>query len=87
MHDQAAHAHRAAALRGQGEHLSGHEQSRLAYEYSRQAHQQTQNLRYEHAEIAAMAHKLWEARGCPEGSAHEDWLHAIEVLRDPAYKR
>jgi hypothetical protein len=32
-------------------------------------------------EIAALAHELWKARGCPEGSPETDWLRAEEQLR------
>jgi len=35
-------------------------------------------------EIAALAYELWKARGCPEGSAKEDWLGAEERLRAAA---
>jgi hypothetical protein len=31
-----------------------------------------------------LAHKLWQARGCPEGSPQEDWFHAAEQLRSRA---
>lgn len=31
-------------------------------------------------EIAALAHELWKARGCPEGSPETDWFHAEEQL-------
>jgi hypothetical protein len=34
-----------------------------------------------HAEIAELAHSLWEGRGCPEGSPEEDWLQAAHDLR------
>jgi hypothetical protein len=34
-----------------------------------------------HAAIAALAHQLWQARGCPEGSPDEDWLNAAHQLR------
>jgi hypothetical protein len=27
-------------------------------------------------EIAALAHRLWQSRGCPEGSPDEDWFRA-----------
>src|ERR1700733_10469284 len=30
----------------------------------------------EHQAIAAIAHGYWQERGCPEGSAVEDWLRA-----------
>jgi hypothetical protein len=35
-----------------------------------------------HREIAALAYKLWQMRGCPEGSPDEDWAHAAQQLRD-----
>jgi hypothetical protein len=31
--------------------------------------------------IPALARALWKARGCPEGSAEEDWFRAERVLR------
>ena len=31
--------------------------------------------------IAALAKKLWEARGCPEGSPEEDWFTAERLVR------
>ena len=34
-----------------------------------------------HEEIGALAHALWEARGCPEGSPEEDWLRAERELK------
>ena len=34
-----------------------------------------------HEDIAALAHTLWQARGCPEGSPEEDWFHAAHELR------
>jgi hypothetical protein len=37
-----------------------------------------------HGHIAALAHELWVARGCPEGSPEEDWFHAVEELRSRA---
>jgi hypothetical protein len=32
-------------------------------------------------EIAALAHALWTARGCPDGSPNADWFRAEELLR------
>jgi hypothetical protein len=32
-------------------------------------------------DIAALAHELWQARGCPDGSPQEDWFQAVELLR------
>jgi hypothetical protein len=34
-----------------------------------------------HVDVAALAHKLWRARGCPEGSPEEDSFHAAQELR------
>jgi hypothetical protein len=36
-----------------------------------------------HDEIARLAYALWEARGCGEGSAEQDWLEAERRLRAP----
>jgi hypothetical protein len=33
-------------------------------------------------DIAVLAYKLWQARGCPEGSSQEDWFHAVAELKD-----
>jgi hypothetical protein len=80
LHDLAAHVHRSAdEHRGQQDHLTGHEQSRQALEHSRQAYEHTAT--FGHQEIAALAHELWVARGCPEGSPEEDWFRAAEQLR------
>jgi hypothetical protein len=86
LHDAAAHAHRVAEHEhGQQEHLTGHEHTRQALEHSHQAHQHSQAAAgaqtFGHAEIAALAHELWQARGCPEGSPEEDWFRAAEQLR------
>jgi hypothetical protein len=32
-------------------------------------------------QIAALAKKLWEARGCPEGSPEVDWFTAEKLVR------
>jgi len=32
-------------------------------------------------QIAALAYSLWQSRGCPEGTADEDWFNAEETLR------
>lgn len=93
LHDKAAHAHRVAAKqRGKQDHQTGHEHTRQALEHSREAYQQTELthqkaknehgiVTFGHAEIAALAHELWEARGRPEGSPEEDWFRAAEKLR------
>jgi hypothetical protein len=33
-------------------------------------------------EIAALAHALWQARGCPDGSPEEDWFQAMRELAE-----
>jgi len=35
----------------------------------------------EHRSIGELAYHLWQARGCPEGSAEQDWLDAEKQLR------
>jgi hypothetical protein len=35
----------------------------------------------EHRSIGELAYHLWQARGCPEGSAEKDWLDAERQLR------
>ena len=35
----------------------------------------------EHRSIGELAYRLWQARGCPEGSAERDWLDAEKQLR------
>jgi hypothetical protein len=88
LHDQAAHAHRTAAEhRGKQDHQTGHEQSTQALEHSQHAYLHTQQVHQKaakehgHEDIAALAHELWRARGCPEGSPEKDWFHAAEQLR------
>jgi hypothetical protein len=88
LQDAAAHAHRVAEQHGQQEHLTGSEHSRQALEHSQSAHQHTQATTtghgvaaFGHDDIAALAHKLWQDRGCPEGSPQEDWFRAAEELR------
>lgn len=33
------------------------------------------------AEIAALAYRLWQAKGCPTGSDQEDWFLAESMLK------
>jgi len=52
MHLQAAHAHEAAAAsHGMNDHLRAHEQSKLAAERSREAHQHTEQIAKQEAEL------------------------------------
>jgi hypothetical protein len=93
LHDAAAHAHRSAAeAHEKQDHETGQELSRRALEYSQQAYEHTgqthRNVVNEHGiaifgheETEALAHALWQARGCPEGSPDEDWFQAAQDLR------
>jgi hypothetical protein len=91
LRDGAAHAHRAGVEQGNADHLTGHEQSRQALEHSPHLNEHTQaaaghGIRtFGHAEIAALAYELWEARGRPDGSSQEDWFRAAEELRSRAF--
>jgi hypothetical protein len=98
LHDVAAHAHGVAEQHGKQDHLTGHELSQQALEDSQDAHRHTQAsatghggahgvAQFGHDDIAALAHKLWQARGCPEGSPEEDWFHAAEQLRSRSHTR
>ena len=96
-HDLAAHAHRSGAEHhGKEDHLTGHESSRQVLEHSNKAYLNAQKehqktgaghsgnvIAHEAQErdIAAIAYKLWQRRGCPEGSPEEDWFRAVEELR------
>jgi len=93
LHDGAAHAHRSAAeTEEKQDHQTGQEHSRQALEHSPQAYKDTEQphrnrtnehgiATFGHSEIAQLAHALWEARGCPQGSPDEDWFRAAHELR------
>ena len=88
LQESAAHAHRVGEEHGKQDHLTGHEHSRQALEHSGDAPHPSQvtttghgTLAFGHAEIALLAHELWAARGCPDGSPEEDWSRAVEELR------
>lgn len=92
LHDSAAHAHHVAEQQEKQDHLTGHEYSRAALEHSRDAHQHTLTATaghgiatFGHADIAALAYELWQARGCPDDSPEEDWFDAAEALRSRAH--
>jgi hypothetical protein len=91
LQDGAAHAHQVAEQQGKSAHLTGSEHSRQALEHSQAVHGHTEAATrpaaFSHDEIAALAHKIWQARGCPEGSPQEDWFHAAEQLRSKAFNR
>ena len=93
LHDLAAHAHRrAAAAHEKQDPQAGKEHSRQALESSELAYRHTAQMGrgavnehgvaiFGHTEIAALAHELWVARGCPEGSPDQDWFQAAHMLR------
>jgi hypothetical protein len=93
LHESAAHAHRAAAeMHEKQDHQTGHEHSRQALERSQRAYEYTTGMQrnaanehgiaiFGHGEISELAYSLWQGRGCPAGSAEEDWLHAVHQLR------
>ena len=94
LHDGPAHAHTVAEQHGKQDHLSGPELSRQALEESHDGHPHKQVPAtahgvhaFGHDDIAALAHELWQARGCPDGSPEEDWYHAAEQLRSRAHTR
>jgi hypothetical protein len=35
----------------------------------------------EHKSIGELAYRLWQSRGCPDGTAQQDWLDAERQLR------
>jgi hypothetical protein len=93
LHDNAAHAHRVAEQEhGKQNHLTGPEHSRQAREHSQNAYQHSEAAAadrgvrvFGHDDIAALAHELWQTRGCPNGTPEEDWFRAAEILRSRAY--
>jgi hypothetical protein len=91
LEDDAAHAHRVGELDGKQEHLTGNEQTRQTLEHAhddrRQSHEATVGhgiAAFGHNDIAALAHELWQARGCPDGSPEKDWFEAVKELRSRA---
>lgn len=94
LHDAAAHAHRVAEQHGKQDHLTGHEHSRRALEYSERAHRRSQEIASEHgvaaschSDVAALAYELWAGRGRPTGSPQEDWFRAEKALLSRARVR
>ena len=92
LQDGSAHAHRVAEQHEKQDYLTGHEHSRNALEHSPDDHRHTQAASnghgiamFGHAAIAALAHRLWQSRGCPDGSAEEDWFQASKELRSRAH--
>jgi hypothetical protein len=93
LHDRAADAHRILKKNEKGDEIIGDEHSRQALDHSQAADKLTKALAFGYGvttcgndEIAALAYKLWQARGCPYGSPEEDWLRAETELRARASK-
>lgn len=42
------------------------------------------NTAADESEIAALAYRFWQERGCPQGSSQEDWFLAERELRPPS---
>lgn len=94
LHDGAAHAHMTAAVAHEKQdHLTGNELSRRALEHSETAYEQTREVQREKIEgvlhphvssrdVSALAHQMWEERGCPEGTPELDWFRAMNQLRN-----
>jgi hypothetical protein len=89
LHDAPEHAHLVAENHRE-QHVTGSEISRRALEHTEDAHHAHAAITghgvtaFGHEDIAVLAHKLWEARGCPVGSPDEDWFHAVKELRTRA---
>jgi hypothetical protein len=93
LHDAAAHVHNSASeTHEKQDHQTGQEHTRQALEHTQDgyqhpglAHTNAVNehgiATFGHDDIAALAHAIWQARGCPEGSPEEDWFHAAQELR------
>lgn len=90
LHEGAAHAHIVGEQHGKQEHQTGGEHSRQEHEHLAGAQNGVESatergiVSFGHKEIAALAHELWQNRGCPIGSPEEDWGHAVEALRSRA---
>ena len=59
----------------------------FAHEHTAQVHQNTVNehgiVMFGHQDIAALAHSLWQTRGCPDGWPDEDWFRASQRTAKP----
>ena len=86
LHDIAAHVHNSAAQQhGKQDYRTGQETSRQALEHSNKAYLHSQQVHHaindQHVATATLAHELWHARGCPEGSPEKDWFQAAAQLK------
>lgn len=77
------HAFSVAEHANDQEHLKGAEHTRQDAEHHHAPESTVGHgiHNFGHREIAALAYELWQARGCPEGTAGEDWANAVKELR------
>jgi len=47
-------------------------------------HQLRSEERLDEAAVAELAYRRWVEKGCPQGSAEDDWLEAEKALRSGA---
>ena len=94
IREEPSQTHRVGEQHGKQEHLTGEEHSRQSLEHTHHAGGQTATptvghgiIAFGHSEIAARAYQLWQDRGCPEGSADEDWYRATEELRSRSVQK
>jgi hypothetical protein len=92
LHDEPEHVHDVAEQQRQPDHGKDYEQSRHAQEHLQAQYQHDRAVTvghgiaaFGHNDIAALAHTLWQARGCPGGSAEADWFLAVDQLRSRAF--
>ena len=71
---------RAVNCRQAGLHVL-HQAAQLGEQAHRDAENEHGLATFGHEDIAGLAHALWQARGCPEGSPEQDWFHAVQELR------
>jgi hypothetical protein len=83
LQNASSHVHNAAEHASDPDRLKSHELTRLSEEHNPIPEASAQHAihGFGHKEIAALAHQLWQARGCPEGSPDEDWDEAVKQLR------
>jgi hypothetical protein len=74
----ASHPHAVGEQHGKQDHLTAHEPTHQADEYSGNAH------RNSHFSEGAHEIRPSDARGCPQGSPEIDWFQAVKQLRSRA---
>jgi len=48
-------------------------------------HVQDAHIQDREEQIRALAHHLWEERGCPDGTPEDDWRAAERMLQERPY--